>query len=155
MAQDLGTFARYTKGARIVVVKSQEEARATGHGQIEPGHLVLGLLHQPDLLGATTMAALGAPAETVRRVITAALGTGPGSSEQFLAYAPQTAKALDLAAQTAQRLGHDWIGAEHLLLGVLSLDDVVTVGVLSGLGVTRAAAEQYIVSRIDAIRNGG
>ena len=153
MAQDLRTFARYTDRARVVVVKSQEEARATGHAQIEPGHLVLGLLHQPDTLAPTTMAALGAPVETVRNAMTAALDIGPGSGEPVLPFAAQSTKALDLAARESLRLGHDWIGTEHLLLGILSLDDAPVVGVLSGLGVTKDPAEQHILRTIDAIRS--
>ncbi|MEV4562149.1 Clp protease N-terminal domain-containing protein [Nonomuraea sp. NPDC049419] len=153
MTDDLQTFTRYTDRARIVVVKSQEEARASRHAQIEPAHLVLGQLHQPDALGAVTMAALGAPVETVRNALAAALGTGPGSEEQFLPFAAQSRKALELAARESLRLGHDWIGTEHLLLGVLSLDDAPVVGVLARLGVTKEPAEQHIRRTVGELRN--
>src|SRR5690606_16814212 len=69
LADELSTYTRYTSRARVTVVKSQEEARRLGHGHIEPGHLVLGLLHEPEALAAQTMVALGASLAEVRQAV--------------------------------------------------------------------------------------
>ncbi|MEV0617425.1 Clp protease N-terminal domain-containing protein [Nonomuraea sp. NPDC050404] len=148
---DLQTFARYTDRARSAVVHAQEEARAGGHGHIEVGHLVLGLLHEPEALAATTMVALGVPLRNVRDAVAAELGPGGGRHGQLTPFSAQSKKALDLATRESLRLGHDFLGTEHILLGVLSLDDVPVVRTLAGLGVVKQPAEQRIVTALAEI----
>ncbi|MEV0584705.1 Clp protease N-terminal domain-containing protein [Nonomuraea sp. NPDC050310] len=146
LADELQTYSRFTDRARHVVVQAQEEARASGHGHIEPEHLILGLLAEPEGIAARVMATLGAPDELVRQVVTNCLrpGTAEGLSAQ-LPFAAQSKKALELSMRHALRLGHNYIGTEHLLLGVLHLGDGVPgVVALEELGVTRAAAEKEI-----------
>ncbi|NUR90539.1 MAG: ATP-dependent Clp protease ATP-binding subunit, partial [Nonomuraea sp.] len=148
---DLRNYARYTDKARVAVVKSQEEARLSGHDHIEVGHLVLGLLHVPQALAALTMETLGAPPETVRRAVTEAMGPGGGQVAVTLPFAAQSSKALELTLREALRLGHNYIGTEHLLLGILSLEEGPVVEALAGLGVTKEPAEQEIKRRLEEI----
>src|SRR5690606_11618161 len=75
-SDDLRAYTRYSPRDRVVIVNSQEEARRLGHGLIEPGHLVLGLLHEPEALAAKAMVALGAPLAEVRQAAESALGPG-------------------------------------------------------------------------------
>jgi hypothetical protein len=152
LAEDLRSYARYTDRARSVVVKSGAEARATDHDRIEPGHLVLGMLGEPDALAAQIMVTLGASLDTVREAVTASLGPGggkpPGAAVPFAA---QSRKALELTLREALRLGHDFVGTEHLLLGVLSLEDAPVVRRLADLGVTKEPAEREIVRMLEEI----
>jgi hypothetical protein len=148
LGEEMRVYARFDDAARIAVVKAQEEARASGHDHIESGHLVLGLLHAPDALGATTMVALGASPEAVRDAVTAALGPGGGHPADAVPFAGQSKKVLELTMREALRLGHDRVGSEHLLLGVLSLEEGPVVRALAGLGVTKEPAEREIRQRL-------
>ncbi|MER6508043.1 Clp protease N-terminal domain-containing protein [Nonomuraea sp. NPDC001636] len=151
LADDLRNYARYTDKARVAVVKAQEEARLSGHDHIEVGHLVLGLLHVPEALAASTMGTLGASPEAVRESVTAAMGPGGGQSPVTLPFSAQSAKALELTLREALRLGHNYVGTEHLLLGVLSLEEGPVVRALAELGVHKEAAEREIRERLAAI----
>ncbi|MEU0570757.1 Clp protease N-terminal domain-containing protein [Nonomuraea sp. NPDC005983] len=151
LADDLSTYTRYTPRARNVVVQAQEEALGSGHDHIDVGHLVLGLLHEPEALAAKTMVLLGAPLESVRAAVTAVLGPPSESAPALLPFTAQSRKVLELTLREALRLGHNYIGTEHLLLAVLSLDDSPVVDALAGLGVTKEPAEREIKSMIHAI----
>ncbi|MER6945625.1 Clp protease N-terminal domain-containing protein [Nonomuraea sp. NPDC000554] len=151
LADDLSTYTRYTQRARNVVVQSQEEARGSGHDHIGVGHLVLGLLHEPEALAAKTMVTLGAPLESVRTAVTATLGPPSESVPNLLPFAAQSRKVLELTLREALRLGHNFVGTEHLLLAVLSLDDSPVADALAGLGVTKEPAEREIKSMLHAI----
>ncbi|MBG0817222.1 Clp protease N-terminal domain-containing protein [Planomonospora sp. ID82291] len=135
-------FQRFTPRARNVVMAATNAATAAGNAEIGPAHLVLGLLSEPEAIAARLFVAQGVPLETVRQAATEAL---PPASEQvpdLVPYGPQARKALELTFREALRLGHNYIGTEHILLALLELED--GTGVLSGLGVTKAAAEAYI-----------
>ncbi|WP_188187170.1 Clp protease N-terminal domain-containing protein [Nonomuraea sp. SYSU D8015] len=153
LAADMRTYSRFTDRARSVVVKAQEEARATGHSHIEPGHLVLGLLREPEALAATTMVRLGASLDSVRDAVTATLGPGGGHPAQtMMPFSAQSKKALELTLREALRLGHDVVGTEHILLGVLSLEEGPVVRALADLGVTKERAEREIMQAMEQIR---
>jgi hypothetical protein len=145
-------FSRFTPRARQVVVASQEEARAGGHDEIRVAHLVLGLLSEPDGLAAKAIAAQGVSLERVREV---ALATLPPAAEHVPALIPfdgQCKKALELTFREALRLGHNYIGTEHILLALLELED--GTGVLAGLGVDKATVEANVVAALTAIVAG-
>ncbi|MFC4119444.1 Clp protease N-terminal domain-containing protein [Nonomuraea zeae] len=145
MADDLRAYARYTDHARAAVVRSQQEARASDHDHIEAGHIVLGLLHEPEGLAVRTMVTFGASPEAVREAVTAVLGPGGGSPTEYIPFAAQGKKVLELTLREALRLGHDFVGTEHILLGVLSLEEGPLVDALKGLGVTKEPAEREIL----------
>lgn len=163
LADELQTYSRFTERARHVVVQSQREARAAGHEHIEPEHLILALLAEPEGVAARVLDTLGAPAQRVRESAAAVLPPGdaerrdaPEPPEQppaTPAFAAASRKALDLALRHALRLGHDYIGTEHLLLGLLHLGDRVPgVVALAELGVTRSAAEEEIKRELEEVR---
>jgi ATP-dependent Clp protease ATP-binding subunit ClpA len=132
-----------------VVVVAQNEARAAHNAEILPQHLVLGLLADPEGLGARAIAAQGVKLDSVRHAATATL---PPAAEEVPALVPfdaQSRKALELTFREALRLGHNYIGTEHILLALLEVED--GVGVLTGLGVDKAAAEENIAANLDAI----
>ncbi|MEO3871505.1 Clp protease N-terminal domain-containing protein [Nonomuraea sp. B12E4] len=151
MAEDLRAYSRYTARARHAVVKAQAEAQETGHSHIEVGHLVLGLLVEPEGLAAKAMVTLGAPPERVREAVTAVLGPGGEKSADPPPFAAQSKKVMELTLREALRLGHDFVGTEHLLLGVLSLEEGPVLRALAELGVTKEAAEREITQEIDKI----
>ncbi|MBB5779641.1 ATP-dependent Clp protease ATP-binding subunit [Nonomuraea jabiensis] len=151
LAADLRAYARYTDRARRVVVRAQKEAQDGGHGHIEVGHLVLGLLSEPDGLAARAMVTLGASPEAVAEAARAALGPGGEPATEAVAFAAQSKKALELTLREALRLGHPFVGTEHLLLGVLSLDDEPVARALAELGVTKEPAEREIIRTLGEI----
>jgi hypothetical protein len=156
LAADIRTYSRFTDRARSVIVKAQEEARSAGHGHIEPGHLVLGLLREPEALAAATMVALGASLDAVKDAVMAALGPGGETEPQMIMpFSAQGKKALDLTLREGLRLGHDFVGTEHILLGVLSLEEGPVVRALADLGVTKEPAEREITRMIKKIRQAG
>jgi hypothetical protein len=137
-------FSRFTDRARKVVVKSQEQARATGNDQIGVAHLLLGLVADPTGLGARAIVAQGVSLDAVQQTATATL---PGPAESVPALIPFDAhakKALELTFREALRMNHNHVGTEHILLAVLELED--GTGVLAGLGVDKTAAEASITA---------
>ncbi|WP_449064541.1 Clp protease N-terminal domain-containing protein [Planomonospora algeriensis] len=141
-------FQRFTPRARNVVMAATNEAAAAGNPEIGPAHLVLGLLSEPEAIAGRLLVAQGVPLETVRQAAAAALPPAAEQVPDLVPYGPQARKALELTFREALRLGHNYIGTEHILLALLELED--GTGVLSGLGVTKAAAEAYISEALAA-----
>ncbi|WP_367435927.1 Clp protease N-terminal domain-containing protein [Streptomyces celluloflavus] len=137
-------FSRFTPRARNVVVAAQNEARAANNGEIGPVHLVLGLLHEPEGLAAIAMIARDVSLDAVRQVATAALPPAAGEVPELIPYDAQARKALELTFREALRMGHNYIGTEHILLALLELEN--GTGVLAGLGLEKAAVEAHITS---------
>jgi hypothetical protein len=142
-------FSRYTPRARKVVVAAQEEARTASNAEITPEHLVLGLLSQPDGLGAKAILAQGVTFDAVRRTATATL---PPAAEQLPALIPfdqRAKKALELTFREALRMGHNYVGTEHILLALLEQED--GTGVLADLGIDKAAVSENVTSALAAL----
>lgn len=139
-------FARFTARAREVVMASQEEARKASNAEIQPEHLILGLLTQPEAFAAHAIIANGVSLDAVRRVAEAALPPAADEVPALIPYNGQARKALELTFREALRLGHNYIGTEHLLLALLELED--GSGVLSGLGLHKAGLEQDIAAQL-------
>ena len=135
-------FSRFTPRARNAVMASQNEARAAGHAEIRPEHLVLGLLSEPDGLAARSIVGQGVPLDAVRQAVTAALPPGTDQVPPLIPFDSQARKALELTFREALRLGHNYIGTEHVLLALLELE--AGAGALSRLGVDKAATETAI-----------
>ncbi|MGW0882955.1 Clp protease N-terminal domain-containing protein [Streptomyces sp. NPDC002671] len=135
-------FSRYTPRARNVVMAAHNQALTARNPEGRPEHLVLGLLAEPEGLAAKAITAQGVLLDAVRQAATAAL---PPASEQvpdLVPYGPEVKKVLELTFREALRLGHNYIGTEHLLLALLEHEN--GEGVLNGLGVTKAATEEYV-----------
>ncbi|MGW5114934.1 Clp protease N-terminal domain-containing protein [Streptomyces noursei] len=142
-------FSRFTERARNVVVGAQNEAHAARNDEIRPEHLVLGLLREPEALAVRALADQGVTPQALREAATAAL---PPAVEELPALTPfdaQSRKALELTYREALRLGHNYIGTEHLLLALLEQEN--GSGPLTDLGVEKAAAEAFIGEALAAI----
>jgi len=143
-------FGRYTDRARNVVMTAQNEAHAAGNDEIRPEHLVLGLLSEPDGLAARAITAQGVPLDTVRHTATAALPPAADQVPKLVPFDAQARKALELTFREALRLGHNYVGTEHILLALLELED--GHGVLADLGIDKATTETNIADALAAIR---
>lgn len=144
-------FARFTARAQNVVMGAQEAARDAGHHVIAPAHLVLGLLGEPQSLAAAATISQGVTADAIRAAATAALPS-PGADVDPAALVPFDAparKVLELSAREALRLGHDYVGTEHLLLALLEHE--AGAGPLTGAGLAKDAAESFVVTTVAAV----
>lgn len=132
-------FSRFTDAARAVVVGAQEQARSAGNDTIGVAHLVLALVADPGSAAARAVAAQGVSLDDVRRTATATLPPAAATVPDLVPFDPHARAALERTLAEAQRLGADAVGAGHVLLGVLAVED--GTGVLAGLGVELAAVE--------------
>ncbi|MFE9431689.1 Clp protease N-terminal domain-containing protein [Streptomyces sp. NPDC006640] len=142
-------FGRYTERARKVVMAAHEASKAAGNAEGLPEHLVLGLLSEPDAFAARAITAQGVSLDTVREAATAALPPAADEIPELVPYGPAAKKVLELTFREALRLGHNYVGTEHILLALLEFEN--GTGVLSGVGVDKAAAEANIVALLDEI----
>ena len=129
---------------------AQNEARAAGNDLIGPGHLVLGLLAEPEAVAATSITAQGVTLADLRQAVTAMLPPAAAQVPDLIPFDPQAKKALELTFREALRMGHNYIGTEHILLALLELED--GTGVLAGLGLTKPATEADIARAVAAPR---
>ena len=139
-------FSRFTPRARNVVVAAQNEARAAGNATITPAHLVLGLLSEPEGLAAKAIAGQGIDVARVRSTAATTLPQVVEDLPELIPFDAQAQKALELTFRVALRLGHNYIGTEHILLALLDLED--GTGVLAGLGVDRERAEVDVTAAV-------
>ncbi|MEU9863823.1 Clp protease N-terminal domain-containing protein [Streptomyces sp. NPDC047971] len=142
-------FSRFTPRARNVVVASQNEATAAGNAEIGIGHVALGLLAEPEGIAMHWITAQGVSPEALREAVTPTL---PPAAEEAPALTPYDAaakKVLELTFREALRLGHDYVGTEHILLALLEYED--GDGVLTGLGLDKERAEGDITAAIEQL----
>ncbi|MFE0691712.1 Clp protease N-terminal domain-containing protein [Streptomyces xiamenensis] len=143
-AQDFGQF---TPRAKNVVMAAQNEAQAARNTAITPEHLLLGLIADPDSLAAKLITGQDVLLDAVRQDATAALPQATdGEAPSLVPYDVRARKALELTLREALRLGHNYVGTEHILLALLELED--GNGVLSGLGVRKDRAETELVEAL-------
>jgi hypothetical protein len=135
-------FGRFTQRARNVVAAAHNEAQAARHAEILPAHLVLGLLAEPDGIAARVITGQGATPEAVRAAATAALPAAADELPELIPYDPDSRKVLELTFREALRLGHNYVGTEHVLLALLEFED--GDGVLTGLGIGKDAASAAV-----------
>ena len=145
-------FAKFTQRARQVVVASQEIAREAGNPQIAPAHLVLGLLTEPEALAAKAILSRGVALDTVSAAATAALPTPEGEVPPMVPYDAEARKVLELTFREALRLGHNYIGTEHMLLALLEQEN--GSGLLTGLGLDKDVIEADLVALLASIVAG-
>jgi ATP-dependent Clp protease ATP-binding subunit ClpC len=131
-------FERFTDRARRVLVLSQEEARLLNHSFIGTEHFLLGLLHEGEGIGAKVLAEAGVTLEAVREKVEETIGSSGTSPVPNPPYTPRSKRILELALREALSLGNNWIGTEHLLLGLIREGEGVAAQVLVSLGVDLA-----------------
>jgi hypothetical protein len=142
-------FQRFTPRARNVVMAAHNEAHAAGHDQIVPAHLVLGLLSEPEALGARALVECDATLDSVRDAATAALPGPADDRPELIPYGAEAKKVLELTFREALRLGHNYVGTEHLLLALLEAEP--GDGPLHSLRVDKAAVERSVRTALEQI----
>lgn len=139
-------FDRYTPRARNTVMAAHNEAQAAHNAEGLPEHLVLGLLAEPQGLAVKAITEQGVTVAAVREAARAALPPAVEDAPELVPYGPAAKKVLELTFREALRLGHNYIGTEHILLALLEHEN--GEGLLSGLGVTKEATERYVTDML-------
>ncbi|MFF7179617.1 Clp protease N-terminal domain-containing protein [Streptomyces sp. NPDC008121] len=139
-------FNRFTPRARNVVMAAHNEASAARNAETLPAHLALGLLSEPQGLAVHWITSRGVTPEQVREAVTATLPPAVEEVPGLIPYDAGAKKVLELTFREALRLGHNFIGTEHILLALLEFED--GKGVLTGLGLEKARAESEIAETI-------
>ncbi|MEW6080825.1 MAG: ATP-dependent Clp protease ATP-binding subunit [Bacillota bacterium] len=128
-------FGRFTERAHRVILLAQEEARQSGHDFIGTEHLLLGLIREGGGIAARALESLGISLETVRSEVKKLIGHGQPSASAEISFTPRAKKVvLELASEEARLLGHNYVGTEHILLGLIREDEGVAARVLTSLG---------------------
>ena len=144
------TFARFTDRARNVVIAANRIASGAGRDEISPRHLVAALHSEPEGLAAKALTQFGATADALARELATAPNE-PGEVVETMGLEADTIAALEGALQVALRLGHNYIGTEHLLLGVLSLSELDVTRRLATLGVTTETVEPWAADALQQL----
>ncbi|GAA1717845.1 ATP-dependent Clp protease ATP-binding subunit [Brachybacterium phenoliresistens] len=141
-------FERFTDRARRVVVLAQDEARLLNHNYIGTEHILLGLIHEAEGVGAKALEALGVTLDAVREQVRDIIGEGNQAPTGHIPFTPRAKKVLELSLREALQLGHNYIGTEHILLGLLREGEGTAVKVLSRLKAEPAAVRQEVIERL-------
>ena len=138
-------FQRFTDRARRVVVLAQEEARMLGHTHIGTEHILLGLIHEGEGVAARALDSLGISLGAVRQQVEEVIGRGQEAPSGHVPFTPRAKKVLELSLREALQLGHDYIGTEHILLGLIREGDGVAAQVLVKLGADLNSVRQTVI----------
>jgi ATP-dependent Clp protease ATP-binding subunit ClpC len=138
-------FERFTDRARRVIVLAQEEARMLEHNYIGTEHLLLGLIHEGEGVAAKALRALDVDLDTLRREVEALVGRGEQPAQGHIPFTPQAKKVLELALRESVALGHDYIGTEHLLLGLVREGEGPAAQVLQQRGIELNTVRQQVI----------
>jgi ATP-dependent Clp protease ATP-binding subunit ClpC len=138
-------FERFTDRARRVVVLAQEEARLLNHNYIGTEHILLGLIHEGEGVAAKALESLGISLEAVRNQVEEIIGQGGSSPSGHIPFTPRAKKVLELSLREALQLGHNYIGTEHILLGLIREGEGVAAQVLVKLGADLSRVRQQVI----------
>jgi ATP-dependent Clp protease ATP-binding subunit ClpC len=138
-------FERYTDRARRVVVLAQEEARMLNHNYIGTEHILLGLIHEGEGVAAKALESLGISLEAVRQQVEEIIGQGQQAPSGHIPFTPRANKVLELASQEGLQLGHNYIGTEHILLGLIREGEGVAAQILVKLGADLNRVRQQVI----------
>ncbi len=143
-------FERFTERARQVIVLAQEEARALRHNYIGTEHLLLGLLREADGVAARVLGSLEVTLEEVRGEVSRIVGEGDTESQGQIPFTPRAKKVLELALREALSLGHNYIGTEHVLLGLVRESEGVAARIIGDLEVDTERVRQEVLRMLSA-----
>jgi len=138
-------FERFTDRARRVVVLAQEEARLLNHNYIGTEHILLGLIHEGEGVAAKALESLSISLEAVRSQVEDIIGQGGSSPSGHIPFTPRAKKVLELSLREALQLGHNYIGTEHILLGLIREGEGVAAQVLVKLGADLSRVRQQVI----------
>ena len=142
-------FERFTERARRVVVLAQEEARRLNHNHIGTEHILLGLIHEGEGVAAASLESLGISLEAVREQIEGIIGQGRAAPTGNIPYTPRARKVLELSLREALQLGHNHIGTEHILLGLIREGRGAAAQVLVRLGADLARVREQVIQMLE------
>ncbi len=138
-------FERFTDRARRVVVLAQEEARLLNHNYIGTEHILLGLIHEGEGVAAKALESLNISLDAVREQVQEMIGPGPQAPTGHIPFTPRAKKVLELSLREALQLGHNYIGTEHILLGLIREGEGVAAQVLGKLGADLNRVRQQVI----------
>src|SRR4029453_16227200 len=148
-------FERFTDRARRAVVLAQEEARMLNHDYIGTEHLLLGLVRERDGVAGKALASLDISIEAVRRQVEEIIGQGRAAPTGHIPFTPRAKKVLELALREALQLGHNYIGTEHILLGLIREGEGVATQVLVQLGANLHDVRETVIQLMSGWTEGG
>ncbi len=147
-------FERFTDRARRVVVLAQEEARLLNHNYIGTEHILLGLIHEGEGVAAKALESLGISLEAVRAQVEEIIGQGGNAPSGHIPFTPRAKKVLELSLREALQLGHNYIGTEHILLGLIREGEGVAAQVLVKLGADLSRVRQQVIQLLSGYAGG-
>ncbi|MFC5286815.1 ATP-dependent Clp protease ATP-binding subunit [Actinokineospora guangxiensis] len=147
-------FERFTDRARRVVVLAQEEARMLNHNYIGTEHILLGLIHEGEGVAAKALESLGIALEGVRQQVEEIIGQGQHAPSGHIPFTPRAKKVLELSLREALQLGHNYIGTEHILLGLIREGEGVAAQVLVKLGADLNRVRQQVLQLLSGYQTG-
>ncbi len=145
-------FERFTDRARRVVVLAQEEARLLNHNYIGTEHILLGLIHEGEGVAARGLEGLGISLESVRSQVVEIIGQGSQAPSGHIPFTPRAKKVLELSLREALQLGHNYIGTEHILLGLIREGEGVAAQVLQKLGAELHKVRQTVIQLLSGVQ---
>ncbi len=145
-------FKRFTDRARRVVVLTREEAVAHNHNYIGPEHILFGLIREGEGVGARALESLGISLDTVRQQVEEIIGQGQQAPSGDISFTPRAKKVLELSLREALQLGHNYVGTEHILLGLIREGDGVPAQVLGKLGADLNRVRHHVIQLLHADR---
>jgi len=145
-------FERFTDRARRVVVLAQEEARLLNHNYIGTEHILLGLIHEGEGVAARGLESLGISLESVRSQVVEIIGQGSQAPSGHIPFTPRAKKVLELSLREALQLGHNYIGTEHILLGLIREGEGVAAQVLQKLGAELHKVRQTVIQLLSGVQ---
>ena len=145
-------FERFTDRARRVVVLAQEEARLLNHNYIGTEHILLGLIHEGEGVAAKGLESLGINLEAVRHQVVEIIGQGSQAPSGHIPFTPRAKKVLELSLREALQLGHNYIGTEHILLGLIREGEGVAAQVLQKLGAELQKVRQTVIQLLSGVQ---
>src|SRR5659263_220132 len=138
-------FERFTDRARRVVVLAQEEARMLNHNYIGTEHILLGLIHEGEGVAAKALESMGISQEGVRAQVIEIIGEGQQAPTGHIPFTPRAKKVLELSLREALQLGHNYIGTEHILLGLIREGEGVAARILNDLDADADRIRQEVM----------
>jgi ATP-dependent Clp protease ATP-binding subunit ClpC len=147
-------FERFTDRARRVVVLAQEEARMLNHNYIGTEHILLGLIHEGEGVAAKALESLNISLEAVRSQVEEIIGQGQAAPTGHIPFTPRAKKVLELSLREALQLGHNYIGTEHILLGLIREGEGVAAQVLQKLGADLGRVRQTVIQLLQGYTGG-
>ena len=142
------SLSRWTDRSKAVLHAAQEHARRMHHAYIGTEHVLLALFDDPQALSTKVLTSFGVTQQVVTERVTEMIGAGPDEPKGDIVFTPRAAKGLELALREALKLGHNYVGTEHVLLGMIDLRQGVAYDILEDLGVTKAEVVKRVVAAL-------